>query len=104
MSLEGKRALVTGSSKNIGKGMALQVGAAGAITYVTARTLDDTAAEVHSHRRERDAGSARGGRRRRRDRPQPATAAADRVLAERFEERFCLFLVFVLTGGVHGTP
>jgi len=40
--LDGRVALVTGASKNIGKGMALEVGAAGAVTYVTARTLDDT--------------------------------------------------------------
>lgn len=40
-SLDGRVALVTGASKNIGKGMALEVAAAGALTYVTARTLDD---------------------------------------------------------------
>ena len=38
--LDGRVALVTGASKNIGKGMALEVAAAGALTYVTARTLD----------------------------------------------------------------
>jgi NAD(P)-dependent dehydrogenase (short-subunit alcohol dehydrogenase family) len=37
--LRGKVALVTGASKNIGKGMALEVAASGALTYVTARTL-----------------------------------------------------------------
>jgi NAD(P)-dependent dehydrogenase (short-subunit alcohol dehydrogenase family) len=41
-SLDGRVALVTGASKNIGKGMALEVAAAGAVTYVTARTLEDT--------------------------------------------------------------
>ena len=40
-SLDGRVALVTGSSKNIGKGMALEVAAAGATTYLTARTLAD---------------------------------------------------------------
>jgi len=50
-SLHGKVALVTGASKNIGKGMALQVGAAGAITYVTARTLDDAPGAIGSLRR-----------------------------------------------------
>jgi dehydrogenase/reductase SDR family protein 1 len=45
-SLEGQVALVTGASKNIGKGMALEVAAAGALTYVTARTLDDVAGAI----------------------------------------------------------
>ncbi len=49
--LDGKVALVTGASKNIGKGMALEVGAAGAVTYVTARTLDDTPGAIGSLRR-----------------------------------------------------
>src|SRR5258707_1040935 len=39
--LDGQVALVTGASKNIGKGIALEVAAAGALTYVTARTLGD---------------------------------------------------------------
>jgi len=46
--LSGRVALVTGSSKNIGKGMALEVGAAGATVYLTARTLDDTPGELAS--------------------------------------------------------
>lgn len=47
-SLDGRVALVTGASKNIGKGMALEVGAAGATTYVTARTLDDAPGAIGS--------------------------------------------------------
>jgi NAD(P)-dependent dehydrogenase (short-subunit alcohol dehydrogenase family) len=44
-------AIVTGASKNIGKGMALEVAAAGALTYVTARTLGDSTEEPGSLRR-----------------------------------------------------
>jgi NAD(P)-dependent dehydrogenase (short-subunit alcohol dehydrogenase family) len=40
-ALAGKVALVTGASKNIGKGMALEVAASGATTYVTARSVED---------------------------------------------------------------
>lgn len=49
-SLDGRVALVTGASKNIGKGMALEVAAAGALTYVTARTLDDAPGAIGSLR------------------------------------------------------
>ncbi len=47
-SLDGRVALVTGASKNIGKGMALEVAAAGATTYVTARTLDASPGAIGS--------------------------------------------------------
>jgi NAD(P)-dependent dehydrogenase (short-subunit alcohol dehydrogenase family) len=46
--LAGKVALVTGASKNIGKGIALEVGASGAITYLTARTVEDVPGQLAS--------------------------------------------------------
>jgi dehydrogenase/reductase SDR family protein 1 len=49
--LDGQVALVTGASKNIGKGMALEVAASGALTYVTARTLGAGPQELGSLRR-----------------------------------------------------
>lgn len=39
MSLSGKVCLVTGASRGIGKGIALQLGEAGAKVYITGRTL-----------------------------------------------------------------
>ncbi len=59
--LSGRVALVTGASKNIGKGMAVEVGAAGAVTYLTARTLDDTPEEIGSLQRTAKEIEARGG-------------------------------------------
>src|ERR1700694_1080107 len=60
-SLSGQVALVTGASKNIGKGIALEVGAEGAVTYLTARTLDDAPGALGSLRRTAEEIEARGG-------------------------------------------
>src|SRR5882762_8529205 len=46
--LDGRVALVTGASKNIGKGIALEVAASGAVTYVTARSLEDVPGQLAS--------------------------------------------------------
>ncbi len=46
--LSGTVALVTGASKNIGKGIALEVGASGAVTYLTARTVEDVPGQLAS--------------------------------------------------------
>jgi NAD(P)-dependent dehydrogenase (short-subunit alcohol dehydrogenase family) len=59
--LSGRVALVTGASKNIGKGMALEVGAAGATVYLTARTLEDTPDAVGSLERTAAEITAAGG-------------------------------------------
>ncbi len=60
--LDGQVALVTGASKNIGKGIALEVGAQGATTYVTARSLEDVPGELASLERTCAEIEAAGGR------------------------------------------
>jgi NAD(P)-dependent dehydrogenase (short-subunit alcohol dehydrogenase family) len=47
-ALDGRVAVVTGASKNIGKGIALEVAASGALTYVTARSLEDVPGQLAS--------------------------------------------------------
>jgi len=48
-SLQGKVCLVTGAARGIGRGIALQLGGAGATVYITGRTLanlEDCAREI----------------------------------------------------------
>ena len=59
--LAGKVALVTGASKNIGKGIALEVGASGAVTYLTARSVEDVPGQLASLNRTVAEIQARGG-------------------------------------------
>jgi len=61
-ALEGRVALVTGASKNIGKGIALEVGAQGAITYVTARSVTDVPGQLASLDRTAAEIAAAGGK------------------------------------------
>src|SRR5262245_36462117 len=44
--LRGKIALVTGASRGVGKGIAHELGAAGATVYITGRTEDESEATV----------------------------------------------------------
>ena len=60
--LGGKVALVTGASKNIGKGIAVEVGAQGAITYITARSVTDVPGQLASLDRTAAEIAAAGGK------------------------------------------
>jgi dehydrogenase/reductase SDR family protein 1 len=61
-ALQGRVALVTGASKNIGKGIALEVAASGALTYVTARSVEDVPGRLASLERTVAEIEAAGGR------------------------------------------
>jgi NAD(P)-dependent dehydrogenase (short-subunit alcohol dehydrogenase family) len=45
-SLSGKVALVTGASRGVGKGIAMALGDAGVVVYITGRTVEETQAAV----------------------------------------------------------
>jgi len=61
--LQGQVAVVTGASRGIGRGVAIELGAAGAIVYVTGRTVDSaTAALPGTIGATADAVTAAGGR------------------------------------------
>jgi dehydrogenase/reductase SDR family protein 1 len=60
-ALEGRVALVTGASKNIGKGIAAEIAASGAVTYLTARSVEDVPGQLASLNRTVSEIHARGG-------------------------------------------
>ena len=64
--LDGRVAIVTGASRGIGKGCALELGAAGATVYVTARSVSEDDHPLPGH----DRCHRRGGR------PPPAAPAS----------------------------
>ena len=47
-ALEGQVAIVTGATRGLGKGCALELGAAGATVYVTGRTLEPGQADARA--------------------------------------------------------
>jgi NAD(P)-dependent dehydrogenase (short-subunit alcohol dehydrogenase family) len=61
MTLAGKVALVTGASRGLGKGAAIELGAAGATVYVTARTFDRPGAVTGTAVETAEAVTAAGG-------------------------------------------
>lgn len=61
-SLEGRIALVTGASRGLGKGIAIELAAAGATVYVTARRLEDNSSGLGALEASRAEIAAMGGR------------------------------------------
>ncbi len=61
-ALAGRVAVVTGASKNIGKGIALELAASGATAYLTARTLADAPGQLGSLERTAAEIEREGGR------------------------------------------
>ena len=88
-SLAGKVALVAGATRGAGRGIAVELGAAGATVYVTGRTTREQASE-YAARDDRGNRGAGDGTRRRRDRvrvdhlvPSEVEALVARIRAER---------------------
>ena len=90
MTLKGKVALVAGATRGAGRGIAVELGAAGATVYVTGRTTRERAVRIppsRNHRGDRRTGNGRGRQGHRRSAPiisSPTRCAqlVDRIRAE----------------------